>query len=481
MRKIFIHISCFIFLLTQYACKKTLNALPENAKVDANTILDQRTAEVALRGAYYLFSNIQASGKNITFWINHEWLPAYYAGYMANSPTGADEENRYAVAPTVNYIWDESYATINAANGIIDRVPGLPDAAFTADRKNGILGEALFLRAYSHFKILSYYGEWFNYQSQYGILIRNTLSNLDNIAKSRSNVKESYDFILADLDRSIALAPSQNPNYFATKWAAMALKMRVLMSRGQAGDHGSVIVLADDIIQNSPYRLEANPRDIFRTKGLNSNEVILGIQPQPNQQNDPINSSTAYSSYTEQRPVSHYATKRLYDLFSNDDPRRSWVTGGPLLTADRPDGHYFSKYIIPNGIPTVTSETSYAFRLSEIYLLKAEAISRSRRSISEAKTIIKMIMAQAGVTNFSVIDGVNNYEALELQIFYEISRSLVGEDGQEWMALLRLPLSTVKMLKPTITNMVQYILPIPANEFLTNPAIGEQNPGYSKT
>lgn len=480
MKKILTYTFCSMFLLLQYACKKTLNALPENAKVDANTILDQKTAEVALRGAYYLLYNIPGRGTNITCWDNHQWLPAYYAGYLAGASDGPEEENRYAEGSMISSVWNESYATINAANGIINRLNVLPDASFANNRKQGILGEARFLRAYSHFKILSYYGEWFKYDSRYGILIREELANLGNIAKARSNVKESYDFILADLDYAITNAPPQNPNYYATKWAAMALKMRVLMSRGQSGDYADVIKLADQVVQDSPYRLENDPKDIFRTKGLSSNEVILGIRPQPNQENNSYNLSVLYSHYTGQITVTHHATKKLYDLFGATDPRRNWVTG-ELIPDNNTDGrHFFSKYIVVNGKPTVVSETAYAFRLSEVYLLKAEAISRSMGNMNDAKQILKLMMQHAGVTDLAFVDQISSYETLQLQLFYELSRNLVGEDGQEWMALLRFPLATVKMLKPTISNTAQYILPIPAQEFLTNPTIGDQNPGYSK-
>ncbi len=480
MKKILIYTFCSILLLFQSACKQTLNALPENAKVDENTILDQRTAEVALRGAYYLLYNIPGRGTNITSWDNHQWQPAYYAGYLAGAPDGPDEENRYAEGYTIASIWNESYATINAANGIIGRIDMLPDAAFTSGRKNAISAEARFIRAYSHFRILSYYAEWFNYDSNYGILIRNELSNLDNIAKARSNVKQSYDFILGDIDFAIANAPAQNPNYYASKWSAIALKIRVLMSRAQSGDYAEVIKLADELIQNSPYRLEANARDIFRSKGLASTEVILGIKPQVNQENSAFNISYAYSNYTGQITVSHYATKKLYDFFSPDDPRRNWVTGALIPGTDRPGGRFFSKYIELNARATIASETSYAFRLSEVYLLKAEAIAQLGSGMDEARQILKLMLQHAGATELAFVDQISSYQELQMQVFYEISRNLVAEDGQDWMALLRLPFETVKVLKPTIRTRAQYILPIPAQEFMTNPTIGEQNPGYSK-
>jgi hypothetical protein len=119
-------------------------------------------------------------------------------------------------------------------------------------------------------------------------------------------------------------------------------------------------------------------------------------------------------------------------------------------------------------------------RLSEVYLLKAEAIVRSGGSLSDAKMAAKEVMTHAGVTDFSAIDNANTPDDLLLQIYYETVKSLVAEDGQEWMALLRLDFNTVKQIKPTITTQAQYILPIPHSEFVYNPAIGDQNPGYSK-
>jgi hypothetical protein len=115
-----------------------------------------------------------------------------------------------------------------------------------------------------------------------------------------------------------------------------------------------------------------------------------------------------------------------------------------------------------------------------VYLLKAEAIVRSGGSLPDAKAAVKEVMTHAGVTDFSAIDNANTSKDLLLQIYFETVKSLVAEDGQEWMALLRLDFDTVKQIKPTITTQAQYILPIPHSEFVYNPTIGDQNPGYNK-
>jgi hypothetical protein len=100
--------------------------------------------------------------------------------------------------------------------------------------------------------------------------------------------------------------------------------------------------------------------------------------------------------------------------------------------------------------------------------------------MADAKAAVKEVMTHAGVTDFSAVDNASTANDLLLQIYYGTVKSLVDEDGQEWMALLRLDFNTVKQIKSTITTQAQYILPIPHSEFVYNPTIGDQNPGYSK-
>lgn len=249
------------------------------------------------------------------------------------------------------------------------------------------------------------------------------------------------------------------------------------MSRGGASDYTEVVNLANNIIQNGPYQLEANTIDIFRSKALSSSEVILGLKPQANQEKDYYSRS---AQYWPGASAMYVAKKALKDLLAND-PRAAWMIGGANpYSAYSPNTFFFTKYMVQGGTVTPVTETYYAMRLSEVYLLKAEAIVRSGGSLTDAKTAVKEVMTHAGVTDFSAIDNANTANDLLLQIYYETVKSLVAEDGQEWMALLRLDFNTVKQIKPTITTQAQYIFPIPHSEFVYNPAIGDQNTGYSK-
>lgn len=467
MKKYFLYVLSTVLLLSQYACKKQLDALPTNAKVEGNAITDQQSANIALNGAYFQLAN---ASNTETDWTNNKIMGSMFAGYLGSGNGASNDESDVFGGTTFTSEWQRHYKLINAANGVNDGVQALADNKFSNGRKNEILAEARFLRAYGNFKLLTYFGQWFDISSQLGIIIEDKFNTLTNINKPRSTVKDSYDFIISDLDYAIANAPATSKNIYANKWTAMALKMRVLLSRAQGTDLADVVTLGNAIVTGSPYTLEPNEKDIFYTKGLASNEVMLGMQPQSGQESYYYNVSGTFIGAS----AFYIAKPMLYNLLKND-PRLSWVIGAP-----KDGNYYFIKYIQPAKQSTVISETAYAFRLSEVYLMLAEAITKSGGDLAQAKTNLKTVMSKAGVTDFSAVDNAATADALALQIYYEYVKNFVGEDGIEWMALLRLPFNVVQQIRPTITSKNQYILPVPDSEFKNNPNFGAQNPGYSR-
>ncbi|WP_257666336.1 RagB/SusD family nutrient uptake outer membrane protein [Parapedobacter tibetensis] len=460
-----------VLLSSLQSCNRELNALPENALVDANAVRDEVTARAALNGAYYRFANV--AGSNTTTWSVNERLPGQLAGYLIYGyGTGASSPEGNNMLGSYTTYWSYAYQIINTANAVIQGVEQLAGGQIEQHARVSITGEARFLRAYGHFKLLSYYGQWFDHASPYGVLIREEPTLLGNIPKARSSVADSYAFILADLDAAAAEAPDELAAYYANKWAAKALKIRVLMCRAQAGDYQEAIRLADEIITTSPYVLEPQVQDLFRSKGLNSSEVILGIQPQPNQVEYPYNRSRQFYPGAS---ALYCATGAFHELLA-DDPR-DWMVGS---FREANANYWFTKYIPEEGVPTEVSETSYALRLTEVYLLKAEAILRSGGDPESAKTILRLIGQHAGLTDFSELDSMDDPEDLLLYTYYETVKSLLAEDGQEWLALLRLPFATVQQLRPGIVSDIQYILPVPPDEFRYNLEFGEQNPGYER-
>ena len=462
-----------VLIATSISCNKDLGKLPENAKVDGNTIIDQKTAIVGLNGVYYRFANVQ-SANNITKWTAMEVYPGYYSGMMGYGYGEGDQE-RNVFTENEDAYWTYSYSIINAANGVIGAVEKLQDNAFTGNNKKNILSEAKFLRAYGHFKLLSYYGQWWDLNSNFGALVRDQLVTLGNVPKKRSTVAETYASILQDLDFAIANGGERTDIVYASKYAAMLLKMRVLISHGQPADYNAVITLADQIIGAGKYQLETRLVDLFRTKGFTSKEVILGIRPQQNQETYFYNVSKQYWPGASSLYVALQAFKDLLQ----GDPRGTWMLGTENARY-RPGSYFFTKYIAEGSTPTQLTENVYPMRLSEVYLLKAEAIVRSGGTLANARIPLKEVMARAGVTDFTAVDNAGTSDALLEQIWMETARNLTGEDGQEWMALTRLPWATVQRIKPSLADKVQLIQAIPLFELRNNPLFGDQNPGYNR-
>jgi len=116
--------------------------------------------------------------------------------------------------------WNQ-FSNIRSVNLILQNVPKSP---LTESQKNTFLGEAHFLRASIYSNLVFRFG---------GVqLVKRVLTVDDNFNIPRSSIKETYDFVLADLDSAANLLPASNERGRATKAAAYALKMRVALQAG---------------------------------------------------------------------------------------------------------------------------------------------------------------------------------------------------------------------------------------------------------
>jgi len=137
-----------------FSCNKELSAPPKNEVVDVNAITSQSTAQIVLNGAYFRLAN--ANSNNFTDWDFNEVPGSFFTGYLGFG-FGAlpDESNNNKNSIFSQLIWDDNYKLVEGANGTISGITALADNAFTGNRKNEMLGEARFLRAYADYRLLS--------------------------------------------------------------------------------------------------------------------------------------------------------------------------------------------------------------------------------------------------------------------------------------------------------------------------------------
>src|SRR5882757_551543 len=96
--------------------------------------------------------------------------------------------------------WQNDYGIIKNANFILSYLPTapLPDA-----KKNALIGEAEFLRAFAYFQLVQFYGD---------VPLRTTtITNYDNVQFPRTSQDSVYKLILSDLTFAEANLPDDAP------------------------------------------------------------------------------------------------------------------------------------------------------------------------------------------------------------------------------------------------------------------------------
>jgi hypothetical protein len=465
-------------LLLGLSCKKQLDVFPTTQEVDGNVIVDAKSAFSVLNGVYYRFADGGTDNNSVpsVLWVDpKEGYGSELSGLFTYPYGGSDLASYTYKAPSYEpqSMWSYGYKLVNAANGFLENVA--PVASIPDSTKNEMVAEAKFLRAYANTYLLLNFGQYTDTTSGYGIILRSAFVTPTNIDLPRTNVGVVYDSILADLNSAIPNLPSVNTSAAYTNvWAAKLLEARLLINRGTASDLSQVVSLCGSIIQNGPFTLEPNVEDIFRTKGLSSNEVILGVQPFTSpMQTYKFQEYLYYNQYT--------LTDSAVSLFNND-PRRPWMYYMGNFT-----GYGFgyqgviTKYYpgdTTNPTPASITENSYAFRLTEAYLLEAEALAAQGGDLSQAKSLLITVLGHAGFTDFSAVNAVTSAEALREMVIWEEVKNFMGEDEQDWLAIRRLPFPVLQAWAPGIISQDLLIMPIPLTETNGNGNI-QQNPGYN--
>ena len=157
-------------------------------------------------------------------------MGAYAAGEQStpNATDCNDPNGNNAYGGGVSGFWD--YTIMRDVNSFIVEIgKALDRGSISQDVYNSLLGEAIFVRAYYYFGSARVYGgvpivtepldDKFDGGENAGLYI------------PRSTEKQTWDFILSELDKAISLLPSERKSgaYRATKWSALGLKSRVAL------------------------------------------------------------------------------------------------------------------------------------------------------------------------------------------------------------------------------------------------------------
>jgi starch-binding outer membrane protein, SusD/RagB family len=484
--------------------------------------------------------------------------------------TGAAYGLRYtnktpdAFTTEIANFWVQMYQAINSANYLITAVEKLQiDAAF----KRRAIGEMYFMRAICYYYLVRMYG---------GVPLRTTASTLsENLALPKSSIDVIYTQIFKDLEEANRLMiprrsmPAAELGH-ASKGSAQAIMASASLTygnylelNGKAGDapkfYTSARSWADSVINSGQYSLIPNFNDLWDVEKEVAayNEIIFAVMftrdtqtaagqslgSEHGQQALPINMPNVGGNGVNRtglgalRIQPWFARKYSTGDYLNDYRAEFTIlTNYPSVTAGRnvitfprtkatltsneivETQPYMGKFIDARAQDNRNAANDFPIiRLSEIFLIKAEAINELSGPTAEAITEFNKVRARARNANGTVrtapanllISGLTK-DSFREKILDERALELLGE-GIRWFDLMRVKapngksmyeyqysvfLPTLAKGLPTFNTATntwgggvletaaapafapkQLLMPIPFNELQANPKL-TQNLGY---
>lgn len=351
--------------------------------------------------------------------------------------------------------WNNSYNQIYTANALLKGIEN--SINFSEDRKKQLQGEALFIRALSHFYLLNLFGS---------IPYIKDTDYEQNTKVGRMNEDKVYQNIINDLNQAMELLPE---NYTSAdrirpnKSVCHAFLARVYLYNKmyeEASNEASAVLNKTEL-----FIMENDLSKVFLN---NSKETIWQLQTSAAGQNA---AEGSFFIFQAGPPSTVALTPYLLNSFSNADLRKtSWIR--TVTNANGSWSHAY-KYKEQNNTP-VSKEYSIIFRTAEQYLIRAEARIRQGDLIG-AKEDLNKIRNRAGLPGTAA---VSTQEILNA-ILQERRWELFTEQGHRFFDLRRFEqLDAVLSEVKSGWEATDKLLPLPENELNLNPKLLPQNPGY---
>lgn len=447
----------FLIGLSLASCEDKLLDFPPQTQIeDGNIIISQSSADKALIGVYSSLRGIagtailtyETAADNVVLnSLRTVVIPTLKADGGVTG--GADRTNGGG--------YGAYYTLINYANHVITDVENLNDALFTGSNKNRILAEAYTLRAFAYFDLARTYG------NVPIILLATTATNTIGIKKSpKVDVIKQVESDLNNAETKLA-GTSWNINKGRVSiWAVYAFKARLYIYQERWADAETY---ASKLIANTDLKLTSL---VAGTNWFETRFSTEGI-------------FEAASSTTEGNPVrSNFATAAeggLGDFIVNPD--FAVLLNDPLKGGKRSIYQAYNTslaaWLIRIYNKSDKSSSVFLFRLSEQYLIRAEArLKKASPDITGAIGDINVIKTRAGVPTIStpttlsaadlllVVEDENRYEfAFEGHRYPDIIRT--GRADEVFGAL-----------NPVYKDPRYWVVPLPTSELKNDPDL-EQN------
>lgn len=485
----------FILLAVFSSCKKMLDETAYSASYTKDFYSNAAEAEAAISAAYGSLYVMYSSGAPFfaSDWSADQTFPRNVVG--RNTLTQFSYDAAYSVQNSFGRanespleIWKRAYQGIESANWVIDKVPATP---MDAVRRDQIVGEALFLRAFYHWTLTKNFGS---------IVVKTAPTNsIDNSFVGKKPIDDVYKQIFEDLTKAEQLLPDYTAALVkgrVSKQSAQLLHAKAALYNEKWTD---ALTSAQAVINAKRYSLVPSFTDLFTAakKDLGRQEVMFAVEL--NNTTNPIRQSQIHyfyapngsSDYNKGGAGGIYAFSSFYNSFKTGDKRKdllatSYVTtAGATVLQPNIDTRLVSKDLVlmgkyrdPNSVGAYASNNVYLLRYADAFLIAAEAEARAGAPSETAYSNVDSVRKRAGMP--ALTRGLSQ-QAFVDSVLQERSWEFYGE-GDRWYDLTR----TNKFLTviPTAVNADYPVrtpaaknkyFPIPQLEINANPLLTQND------
>ncbi len=360
---------------------------------------------------------------------NYYWGQSPYLTYTINS-TDEDLVNMSASLWSVN-----AYC-----NGIIENIDLKAGPNVKESTKTTVKGEALVWKAMTYFYLVRIFGEVPIVHNNSAEIVGGNYNE-----KYKATIPNIYDYIILPLEKAIEWLPEKNEPGRIDRYSAYGLLSKVYLTKSGYGQSGSrdqndldkAALYAGYVIESSGRELLPVFSDIFRLKNNLTSESLLSWHwkgsGDPWTQQNSLQSDLAFTGFSEFADTwggyngpsvdlqEAFGEDALSLTRKNQDSRRKatmmmygdkyeyfWVDKGGfdwtdyclnvLTEVQSPVGANEVKHLVGNNNDHIlgvgygmermaTSLSTHLLRLSDIYLIYAEAVLGNQASTSDAKAL----------------------------------------------------------------------------------------------
>lgn len=480
MKKTFFAIIAAVLVLS--GCGKDfLEKAPKMSQSDVLTLSTFDGLDLSTAGAYAPLSSTSWYGASFILANEMATGNGKRWGVIYDKYESGRYKDEYSVLYTPNStspLWSAAYYAISAANNVINAIEA-EGASYDASEQelNNIKAECLFIRALSHFDLVRTYAMPYNYTADHSHPGVPYVYVSDSEAKpARESVGKVYENIIADLlkaeeiiDPNYARAGVKDVKATATLPAIQALLARAYLYSEQwqkAADY------ATTVINNKSFRLwtaeEIKDGAAYQVDVPGEGEVIFqvynGLSQTYGTGNETVWGMTSYKGYGDCG-----VGMDLVNLYEDTDVRKT------LYTPDEDGIGMFTLKYFGKGLGALDATNVIVLRLSEMYLIRAEAVVNGATGSSAVEDLSTLAASRGATAQNATKDGV----------FLE-NRKEFGWEAHLWFDLARTgrDMNRTDITGTVITNIpagnYRWAKPIPRREFTVNPNLKPQNEGYSE-